>query len=195
MEEVRDASVLTEADKVPGNLWSAIAGEMITFRTYKERQAGNDYATPDQFCRIFEGEMRSFYLLAFLLTASHELAEQCFFAAMEDALKECRVFKGWARSWSRRLVIKNAIRLIPAPFGKSQPGGWAEANDESVVLTMISAVTHLASFDRIVFVISVLERYSEWECALLLDCSTRDVQRARIRALQQFPALYPATAE
>jgi DNA-directed RNA polymerase specialized sigma24 family protein len=169
---------------------------MITFRTYKERQVANDYATPDQFCRIFEEDMQSFYLLAFLLTASHEHAEQCFFAAMEDALKERRVFKGWARSWSRRLVINNAIHLIAAPFGKSyeQPGSLAEANDESGALTTISAVTHLASFDRIVFVMSVLERYSEWECALLLDCSTRDVQRARIRALQELPALYAATA-
>jgi len=169
---------------------------MITFRTDRERQVGNDYATPDQFCRIFEEEMQSFYLLAFLLTASLEHAEQCFLAAFEDALKERRVFKGWARSWSRRLVIKNAIHLIAAPFGKSyeQAGGWAEANDESWALTTISTVTHLAWFDRIVFVMSVLERYSERECALLLDCNTRDVQSARIRALQQLPALCPATA-
>src|SRR5215468_5110457 len=167
---------------------------MITFRTDRERQVANDYATNDDFCRIFHEEMRSLYLLAFLLTTSHEHAERCFFAAMEDALKERRVFRGFVQRWSRRIVIKNAIRLTAGPTAQSHvpPDHWAKAGDESPASTTIGAITQLASFDRIVFVISVLERYSEWECALLLDCSTRDVRRARIHALQQLPALYPA---
>jgi DNA-directed RNA polymerase specialized sigma24 family protein len=139
--------------------------------------------------------MKSLYLLAFLLTANHENAEQCFFAAMEDALSERRVFKEWARTWSRRIVIKNAIRLFAALSAESdrQPDRWAEADNESACTTII-AVTQLAPFDRIVFVMTVLERYSERECALLMDCNARAVQWARIRALQQLPGLYPPTA-
>jgi len=167
---------------------------VITLTTDGKRQAADDYTTRAHFCQIFQQDMQSLYLLAFLLTANHKDAEQCFLAGMEDALNERMVFKEWARSWSRRLVIKNAIRLIAAPHARSyeQPDRWAEAEDESAAWMTISAVTQLASFDRIVFVMSVMEGYSEWECTSLLDCSARDVQAARIRALQQLPALYPA---
>jgi len=163
-------------------------------RTDEKRQAANDYATGDHFCRIFQVDMQSLYLLAFLLTASHEHAEQCFFAGMEEALNERMVFKEWGRSWSRRILIKNAIRLIAARSAQSheQPDRSVRADDRSAACTRIRAVTQLASFERIVFVMSVLEGYSEWECASLLDCSARDVHGARIRALQQLPALYPA---
>jgi hypothetical protein len=49
----------------------------------------------------------------------------------------------------------------------------------------IAAILELAPFERFVFVISVLEHYSEHECSVLLGCSRRDVIAARIRALQQ----------
>jgi len=175
---------------------SAIDKGVITLRTDGKRQAADDYATRAHFCQIFQEDTQSLYLLAFLLTANHKNAEQCFFASMEEAFNERTVFKERARSWSRRLVIRNALRLIAAPSAQSheQPERWAEAEDESAAWMTISAVTQLPSFDRIVFVMSVLERYSEWECALLLDSRARDIQAARIRALQQLPALYPAIA-
>jgi hypothetical protein len=49
---------------------------------------------------------------------------------------------------------------------------------------MISAVLALPVFDRFVCVMSVLERYSDQECSLLLDCSRGSVAAARTRALQ-----------
>lgn len=170
---------------------------VITLRTQRTWHAAtaHDYATRAQFCRIFQEDMQSLYLLAFLLTANHADAEQCFFAGMKDALNGRTVFKEWARSWSRRVVITNAIRMIApmSPQSHEHPDRWAKADDDSAACTTISAVAQLASLDRIVFVMSVLERYSVWECAALLDCTARDVQRARIRALQQLPALYPAS--
>jgi hypothetical protein len=48
----------------------------------------------------------------------------------------------------------------------------------------------LEDFERFVFVITVLERRSEHECALLLNSSLRDVRTARIRAMEHI-----ATAE
>jgi hypothetical protein len=175
---------------------SAIDKGVITLRTDDKRQAADDYVTRAHFCQIFQEDTQSLYLLAFLLTANHKNAEQCFFTSMEEALNERTVFKERARSWSRRLVIRNAIRLIAASSAQSQepPECWAEADDESAAWMTLSAVTQLAPFGRIVFVMSGLERYSEWECASLLDSRARDVQAARIRALQQLPALYPAMA-
>jgi hypothetical protein len=49
----------------------------------------------------------------------------------------------------------------------------------------IAAVLALPSFDRFVFVMSVLERYSDQDCSVLLGCARRDVLAARTRALQQ----------
>jgi DNA-directed RNA polymerase specialized sigma24 family protein len=138
--------------------------------------------------------MQSLYLLAFLLTANHADAEECFVAGMEHAGNERTVFKEWARSWSRRILIKTTIRMITPVSAQShaRPDHWAKTSDESEACMTINAVAQLASLDRIVFVMSVLERYSVRECAALLDCSARDVQRAQMRALQQLPALYLA---
>lgn len=43
----------------------------------------------------------------------------------------------------------------------------------------------LEDFERYVFVITILERYSERDCALLLGCSVQEVREARARALQR----------
>src|SRR5262249_43743809 len=81
----------------------------------------------------------------------------------------------------------------PSAQSHEQPDHWVGAGDRSRAYRTISAITHLPSFDRIIFVMLVLERYSEWECALLLGCTTRDVQEARKCAMQQLAALYATT--
>jgi hypothetical protein len=40
-------------------------------------------------------------------------------------------------------------------------------------------------FERFVYVMSVLERYSDLDCSVLLGCARREVVGARIRAFQQ----------
>src|SRR5580698_3618009 len=75
-------------------------------------------ATIANFCEIFTEEMRSLYLLSFLLTADTDKAEQCFLHAMEECVEGADVFMEWARSWARRAVSKHAIRMImPEPDG------------------------------------------------------------------------------
>ena len=49
----------------------------------------------------------------------------------------------------------------------------------------IMAVLELRPFDRFVFVMSVLEGYSDHDCSILLGCSRQDVLAAKTRALQQ----------
>ena len=74
------------------------------------------YANSDDFRRIFDENMNSLYLLAFLLTADHGWAEQCFVSGLEDAVEGNPVFREWAPSWARRAIIQNAVRLItPRP--------------------------------------------------------------------------------
>jgi hypothetical protein len=52
----------------------------------------------------------------------------------------------------------------------------------------IRSVLALEDFERFVFVITVLEGYSEHQCALLLNASLRDVQNARTQATEQIVA-------
>jgi hypothetical protein len=66
-------------------------------REQKRIRAG-EYATADDFRRIFDENMNSLYLLAFLLTADHGRAEQCFVSGLEDAVGGNPVFKEWAHS-------------------------------------------------------------------------------------------------
>ena len=74
------------------------------------------YATVTDFFRTFNEDMHSLYLLAFLLTADHDKAEQCLVSAMGECVEGIGVFTEWARSWSRRAVLKSAIQMImPAP--------------------------------------------------------------------------------
>ena len=63
------------------------------------------------------------------------------------------------------------------------PGRPSELNHDQDA--SLKRVLELPVFDRFVFVMSVLERYSDPECVLLLGCSFTDVLRARIRSLQQ----------
>src|ERR1700734_1618958 len=78
------------------------------------------YASSEDFRRLFDEEMNSLYLLSFLLTADREKAEQCFFSGLEDAVAGNQVFREWARSWARRVIIVNAVRAInPQPTNES----------------------------------------------------------------------------
>ena len=145
------------------------------------------YAINDDFCRIFNEETDSLYQLSYLLTADRDKAQRCFVSGLEDSLKGSRVFKEWARSWARRAIIQNAVRVInPRPIGEGIPSSF-NSRDKTLVAepAEIAAILELAPFERFVYVMSVLERYSDQNCSVLLGCSRRDANAARIRALQQ----------
>jgi len=150
-------------------------------------KATNGYATHSDFCAIFREQLDSLFLLALLLTGDELSAEKCFLAAFDTCVGGNPVFKESAVSWSRRSVIKAAIKLmLPAPSDPSNPrfpGNDSNPNREQEA--SLQWVQEPPLFERLVFVMSVLERYSDYECSLLLDCSRADILAARIRAFQQ----------
>jgi hypothetical protein len=147
----------------------------------RNTKLNSQYATSTDYYQIFQQDMGRLYLLSFLLTANHARAEQCYVEAIENAVDGSPVFKEWARSWSKRSVIQNAIRLVFSECVQSKGrDGW----HESPVRSEIDIVTRLAPLKRFVFVMSVLERYSDRECSILLNCSTQDVIDARVQALR-----------
>ena len=155
---------------------------MVSAEKIVEQNSAN-HAVAGDFCRIFEQDADRLYLLSWLLTADHSKAERCFAGGLEDSAKNSRVFKEWAASWARRMVVQNAIRMLRPQSADSRPSN--RAADHATERPEISAVLALPPFERFVFVMSVLERYSDQDCALLLDCTRREVMAARARALQR----------
>ena len=160
-------------------------------RRNNPRPHGDAYATGSDFCRIFAENMKDLYLLAFLLTADPAKAEQCFVGGLDDCSQGNQVFKEWARAWARRVVIKNAIRLIaPEPeaprtsvvYGEQHQ---ARQHNQAEFRAEVSAILGMPAFERFVFVLSVLEGYKDVECALLLGSTRETVRTARADALQQ----------
>ena len=152
------------------------------------------YTTTGEFCRIFREDMNSLYLLSLVLTADPAKAEQCFVAGLDDCAAGNRVFKDWARSWARRVVIKNAIRMIfsnGAQVAQGKNGHGAGSADLVAEVARpelppeLSSLLGLPALERFAFVISVCEGYSDHDCALLLGCTRAELIAARSQALQR----------
>jgi DNA-directed RNA polymerase specialized sigma24 family protein len=155
-------------------------------------QEGDLYASLEDFHTIFNEDLKELYQLSFLLTRDPAKAERCLVSGLEDCVSGNRVFREWARSWAKRTIVQNAIReLKPRPSRSNSPLSGAMLSDMNQHSRgsgghfEIDAVLRLADFDRFVFVMSVLEHYSEHDCALLLGCSARDIREGRTRALKE----------
>ena len=146
------------------------------------------YATRSDFQKIFTEDMSALHLLALLLTADAAKAEQCFVAGLEESVHGNPVFKEWARDWSKRVIIRNAIKLLaPAPE-QAETAVTVECSSsalESEKDAWTKSIMRLPAFERFVFVILVLEGHSESDCASLLGCGMQEMIRARSRALAQ----------
>jgi DNA-directed RNA polymerase specialized sigma24 family protein len=154
------------------------------------------HASSADFCRIFESDMDRLYMLSLLLTADAGLAEKCFVGGLEDSKNSNPVFKEWAHSWARRTVIINATRTIgPRPGIRESVAQNFTGKSIDGLPEEFMAVVNLPAFERFVFVMAVLERYSARDCRLLLNCSNFDVAQARVQALQQLEKPVQGLAE
>lgn len=139
------------------------------------------------FCKLFNDHLEHLYTLSLLLTADHHKAEQCFVAGLEDCLQGNPVSRDWAQSWATHAVIKNAIRTMSPSRDdtKTTTENYDVAEPASELDATAAGITKLPLFDRFVYVISVLEKYSDRECSVLLDCTVEEIAGARTRALQR----------
>jgi DNA-directed RNA polymerase specialized sigma24 family protein len=162
------------------------------------RNGENRYATCQDFLKIFDEDMPDLYQLSFLLTGDHQKGQRCFVAGIEDCANENRVFREWARVWAKRVIVENAIRelkprrchssssaLLPTVFSHNRQSGGASGHFD------VDALLGLADFQRFVFVLCVLERYPQHECALLLGCSASEVREARTQAIEELAKFRP----
>jgi DNA-directed RNA polymerase specialized sigma24 family protein len=154
---------------------------------HEARERALEYATRNDFEAIFNDDMSALHMLALMLTADQAMAEECFVAGLEESIEGNPVFQQWARSWSKRVIIKHAIQMMsPAP-GQINPSSASPAaqTPDSERDALLSVVWELPPFERFVFVISVLEGHSVSDCASLLGCTLTELTRARSQALTQ----------
>ena len=128
----------------------------------------------EHVCRIFRRDVHRLYTLSLLLTADHGLAEVCFVQSLDDSLEDDR-----AGSRISSTIVRNAVR-ISRPRNGDETSGRDRLNHPAE----IAAVVGLPPFERFVFVLSVLERYTDQESSRLLNCSVEDVAAGRVKALQ-----------
>src|SRR6476646_7114382 len=156
----------------------------------KTIERATEYASCKDFKQIFTEDMTGLHRLAFLLTADHDKAEQCFVAGLEDSIHGNPVFREWARAWSKRAIIRSAIKAIaPAPVRYSAIPETSEKHWENRDVESIAAVVaSWEPFERFVFVMAVLDGYGLRECAALLACPVQDVIAAKSLAMQRLAA-------
>ena len=166
---------------------------------YKNTRS-NLYATRSDFCHIYVEEMNGLFLLSLLLTADPQKAEQCFLSGFEDSVRNNYVFKERAHSWARRSIILRAIRLLcPQPREETESNGARLSPLIENVPAEVQAypdfarIVALNSFERFVFIMSILEKYSAQECSLLLGCFRRDVINAQATAVRHLASVMIAT--
>jgi len=148
------------------------------------------YATDEDFQRLFETEITDLFRLSLQLTADSEMAERCLILAMRECFGRTDIGRDFLRIWARRMLIQNAIRQV---LGIDNDSGSHTGRDLHLQPTRYGieelresiAVLELPNFDRLVFVICVLERLSILDCALLLRRSPKDVSEAIVRAMNQ----------
>ncbi len=135
--------------------------------------------------------MTDLFCLAFLLTANADKAEECVIRSVRECMKCGRILKDGLPAWVRNSIIRNGVALV----NESEALASKSKSDSSIPLIPPSSqasigagdysagILELNSFERLVYVICILENYSSRHCALLLRTSREEVREARIRAL------------
>lgn len=143
------------------------------------------YAPAIDFCQIFETDMNRLYRLSFLLTGHEPVAQQCFLGGLQMAQEGNPVFKDWAESWARRMIILYAIRVLHSQLVHTSESVGRVVGRSATDRIEIAEIVELPVFERFAFVMSVLEGYSDHECSLHLASTRATVATARVRALER----------
>jgi len=144
----------------------------------------SQYATSADFFELFMEESRGLYLLSILLTADHEKAERCFIVSPDECINGNSIFHKWAHSWARWMIVRNAVRMLtlyPGPCGPESAAAFAATSLQGPFLLRVLA---LEDFERLVYVLSVLQEYPDQNCAVLLGVSHQRIRDTRNCALK-----------
>ena len=165
---------------------------MTCLNTHRIPESGRSgYATAEDFRELFTEAPNGLYMLSLLLTANHEKAEQCFVAGLQDCADGNTVFREWAVMWARRVIVRNAIRIMTPHNGLPQltQSAHQSAGNRRVLEMLVqdvpfASILSLNDFERFVYVLTVIERFSDQECVVLLGISLKEMRETRATAVQ-----------
>jgi hypothetical protein len=138
------------------------------------------------------------YWLAFLLTGRREPSIDVALEALDLEGRENSFFSSWMLAWSRRVVIAKALAGIREELAASAhraaskrfrqpalpPRNWAPKT-EATKVQLERALLAIDVFSRCALVLSVFERVSMEDVAVLLDAGPDLVRKARIAGLRE----------
>ena len=159
--------------------------------------SASEYASADDFQELFASEMVDMFRLALLLTADADKAEHCLILTMHENLANRYVFKRWLPVWTRNALIQNAIRVVMGDrvcsvrkktLCRALSRIQTSARDALSDSNESAGILRLSDFDRLVYVICVLERYPTRDCAAFLCRSRQEIRDAQNRAEHQVAA-------
>jgi hypothetical protein len=145
----------------------------------------------------FQEQAADLYWLAYLLTGDSEQTVQAFTSALEFKDAPNPVFRRFIVSWARKLVMASALATITTKLRASalrveQPelGGLGQhfSLPSPVRLSLTKpelerALLAIEVFPRCALLLTVFERLSIQEAALLLNANEPLVRKAQARAL------------
>lgn len=134
--------------------------------------------------RLFKGDITSLYMLSLMLTADANSAESCFVFSLDDCMSMKPSVREWTNGWTRRVLVQNAIQLMRLAVDEHEQPLSCNVG----ITPALHAVMRLKNFERFVFVLSILEGYSDRECSRLLGSSARDIMAVKVRALESLAA-------
>ena len=150
-------------------------------------------ASTAEFQNLFEKEMIDLFRLFLQLTANAEKTRIGLILARRECFAISPVAKEWALVWMRRMVVRVATHLVLGTISAPHHDISDEAGPHEFHLQgskvhldfLRSSIVILAlpDFERLAFVICVLEQNSILDCAHLLRRSPRDVNDACERAI------------
>ena len=161
----------------------------------RELNAG-DTALGDE-CQFLVSHMETYYSLGLLLTGSEEDAETCFVLALDTWSKAAKnqypLAQRVAHKSVKRAIVESAIQICDPVFDRVADESELDISSEKSARNRspwFGCILQLENFERFVFVLSVLESYSDRECADLLHCQPEEIAESRVRALYSLSAAW-----
>ena len=148
------------------------------------KNRSSQFATNADFCELFMGDSRGLHLLSILLTADRAKAERCFIVSPFVCTGGNSVFHKWVHSWTRRTIVRNAVRMLTPSPAPCEPESTDALPASSLHDPFLARVIALEDFERLVYVLSVLEEYPDQNCATLLGVSPQRIRETKISALK-----------
>jgi hypothetical protein len=162
-----------------------------------ERELNANDSAVGNDCRFLVSHMEAYFSLGLLLTASEEDAESCFVLALEKSSKASGSrfprAQELAHKSMKRAVVDSAIQICDPVFGRVRDESELDIAGEKSASSRspwVACILQLETFERFVFVLSVLESYSDKECANLLHCQLEDIAKSRVQAFYSLSAAW-----